>query len=63
GRVAGCGGIIRDSDGHWIGSFAKSLGTCSAYVAELWGIFEGLKYARRLGYDAVELNVDSTVVV
>ncbi|MCI30277.1 putative non-LTR retroelement reverse transcriptase, partial [Trifolium medium] len=28
----------------------------------LWGVFEGLKYARRLGYDVVELNVDSMVV-
>jgi len=35
---------------------------CSAYVAELWGVYEGLQYARRLGFILVELNVDSLVV-
>jgi hypothetical protein len=37
--------------------FSKSLSTCSAYVAELWEVFEELKYAGRLGFDAVELNI------
>ncbi|GAU43826.1 hypothetical protein TSUD_399190 [Trifolium subterraneum] len=63
-RTAGCGGIIRNSDGRWIGGFAKSLGKwkCNSYVAELWGVLEGLKYARRLGYQAIDLNVDSLAV-
>jgi ribonuclease HI len=40
----------------------KNLGMCSAYVAELWGVFEGLRYARSLGFNRVELNVDSSIV-
>jgi ribonuclease HI len=28
----------------------------------LWGVLEGLKYARRLGYQAIDLNVDSLAV-
>jgi hypothetical protein len=32
-------------------------------VAELWDIFEGLKYERLLGLPVVELNIDSLAVV
>ncbi|KAK2362266.1 heat shock 70 kDa protein [Trifolium repens] len=45
-----------------MGGFAKNLGICNAYVAELWGVLEGLRYARRLGFNRIELNVDSSVV-
>ncbi|GAU14017.1 hypothetical protein TSUD_168420 [Trifolium subterraneum] len=38
-------------------------GDCSAFVAELWGVFEGLSYVRRLGFMAVELNIDLVMVV
>jgi hypothetical protein len=34
----------------------KIVCICRVYVAELSGVFEGLKYARRLGYNIVELN-------
>jgi hypothetical protein len=60
--AAGCSGVIRDSHGGWIGGFAKYLGICSAYVAELWGVLEGLRYARNHGFTRIELNVDSSVV-
>jgi ribonuclease HI len=62
GSSAGCGGVIRDSNGIWRGGFAKKLGIGSAYVAELWGVFEGLRYAGYLGFNRIELNVDSIVV-
>jgi hypothetical protein len=60
---AGCGGIIRGNQGEWLGGFAKGVGVCSAFVAELWGVLEGLQYARRLRFMAVELNIDSVTVV
>jgi ribonuclease HI len=63
GHMAGCGGIIRDSNGRWCGGFAKHVGSCSAFMAELWGVLEGLKYARSLGLQMIELNVDSLAVV
>lgn len=62
GNIAGCGGIIRGSDGEWIGGFAKFIGDCSAFVVELWGVLEGLRYVRRMGYTLVELNVDCVSV-
>jgi ribonuclease HI len=60
---AGCGGLIRGSDGKWLGGFSKFIGNCSAYVAELWGVLEGLKYAWNLGFRRVELHIDSQIVV
>lgn len=47
--VVGCGGLLRDYNGVWIGGFAKHLGVCSTYVAELWGVLEGLNMARTFG--------------
>jgi hypothetical protein len=35
------------------------VGMCSVYVAELWGGSEDLRYARRLRFILIELNVDS----
>jgi ribonuclease HI len=34
----------------------------SAYAAKLWRVFEGLKYAKRLEFAELKLNVDSVVV-
>jgi ribonuclease HI len=39
------------------------VGLCNAFVAELWGVLEGLRYVRRMGFQKVELNVDSAAVV
>jgi len=39
------------------------LGKCSANVAELWGVLESLRLARRYGFNKVEVHVDSNVVV
>ncbi|GAU44140.1 hypothetical protein TSUD_188010 [Trifolium subterraneum] len=60
---AECGGIIRGNHGEWLGGFAKVIGECSAFIAELWGVFEGLTLARRMGFRKVEVHIDSVVVV
>ncbi|MCH81010.1 ribonuclease H protein [Trifolium medium] len=62
-QVAGCGGVIRGTQGEWLGGFAKHVELCSAFVAELWGVLEGLRYAHRLGFTRVELNIDSETVI
>ncbi|PNX55023.1 ribonuclease H [Trifolium pratense] len=61
--VTGCGGVFRDSSGAWKGGFAKNVGRATAYLAELWGVYEGLCLARRQGYTNIELQVDSSVLV
>ncbi|MCI08973.1 ribonuclease H protein, partial [Trifolium medium] len=59
----GCGGILRGSEGEWLGGFAKFIGKGNAYIAKLWGVLEVLLLARRLNFKAVELHVDSLVVI
>lgn len=49
--------------GKWICGFSKWLRVCSAYVAEVWGVLEGLKMAQERGLYKVELHFDSKAVV
>ncbi|KAH1046150.1 hypothetical protein J1N35_036934 [Gossypium stocksii] len=49
--------------GFLIIGFHPFLGKCSAFNAELWGIFEGHKLIQRLGYDYVIIYSDSLEVV
>jgi hypothetical protein len=35
GKIAGCGGVIRGSQGEWLGGFAKHIDNCSAFATEL----------------------------
>lgn len=44
GVDASCGGLVRDDEGCWMGGFAKHVGICSSYMAELWGLLEGLMF-------------------
>ena len=35
GKIIGCGGLIRCSEGEWLVGFSKFLGKCNAFFAEL----------------------------
>ncbi|MCH84378.1 ribonuclease H protein, partial [Trifolium medium] len=63
GGFIGCGGIISEDEDEWLDDFAKCAGKGNAVIVELWDVFEGLQYARRLNFQAVELHDDSMVVV
>lgn len=58
---AGYGGVIRDERGVWISGFSKNLGSCNVILAEIWGMYEGLKITKSLGLRRVDVNVDSLV--
>ncbi|KAK2417953.1 hypothetical protein QL285_040194 [Trifolium repens] len=60
---AGCGGVLRNDAGVWMEGFVKGLGDTTAYMAELWGIYEGLRLARRRGVLKLEVRSDSQVIV
>jgi ribonuclease HI len=62
-HLSGCGGIVRGSQGEWIGGFAKNVGSCCSFIAELWGVLEGLRFVQMLGFKKIELNIDSKAVV
>ncbi|PKU71968.1 Putative ribonuclease H protein [Dendrobium catenatum] len=59
GKVAGCGGIIRNHLGQVIKAFAGPVFGKSACVAELNGIIYGIKMCINLGYDRVWIEVDA----
>ena len=40
--VASCGGVIRDDCGNWISGFTKRIGITNSFIAEMWGLREGL---------------------
>jgi ribonuclease HI len=61
-RKAGCGGVLRNDIGIWVEGFSKALGDTTAYMAELWGIYEGLCIAHRRGVVRLELRTDSQVI-
>jgi hypothetical protein len=35
GNRVWCGGLVRGSEGEWLGGFSKFVGSCSACIAEL----------------------------
>ncbi|KAL4370604.1 hypothetical protein AHAS_Ahas06G0082400 [Arachis hypogaea] len=60
---AGCGSLLRDENGKWIAGFTHTIGNCSAFIAELWGVVQGLNLARRLGMKKIMVECDSEGVV
>ncbi|EOY25981.1 Uncharacterized protein TCM_027357 [Theobroma cacao] len=34
--------VLKDSGSTWLGGYACSLGKCTAYRVELWGVYSGL---------------------
>ncbi|XP_039006365.1 uncharacterized protein LOC120133946 [Hibiscus syriacus] len=52
-------GVIRDSRGEWKFSFARAVGICSTFEAELWGVIEGLKHAWNLEARSIILKTDN----
>ncbi|KAK4258121.1 hypothetical protein QN277_007613 [Acacia crassicarpa] len=63
GNLAGCGGLLRGSDGEWIAGFARKLGSCSANKAELWGVLTGLQVAKICNLEQIIVECDSVAVV
>lgn len=58
-----CRGLIRGNEGEQLGGFSKRIGICSAYIVELWGVYECLRLVIKLGFKAIDINVDYYQVV
>ena len=43
------GGVLRSSNGDWIGRFARKMGGTLSTVAELWALKDGLTMAKQMG--------------
>lgn len=61
---SGCGVAIKNAqDNSVIAGFSQFLGIATNNVAEYSGLVLGLKEAQRLGYQHVEVRMDSELVV
>lgn len=61
-RTAGCGGLLRGEGGNWLCGYYKFIWHCNPFVAELWGVLEGLKFAKLRGFQAVEAVADLEIL-
>ncbi|GKV05100.1 hypothetical protein SLEP1_g17144 [Rubroshorea leprosula] len=62
-KSAGAGGLIRDSAGCWISGFTVNVGDASIFIAELWGLREGLRLCKSLGLSKIVADMDSLMAV
>lgn len=60
---AGGGGIIRNSHGHWVKGFSRSIGYTTSIIAEWWALRDGLTLAIQLGSQQLEIKLDAKVIV
>lgn len=60
-KLAGCGGIIWDHSGSWLGGFSKFIGFCNPLVAELWGCLLGLCLCYNKGWHRLLVQLDARV--
>jgi ribonuclease HI len=61
--IAGGGGLIRDSNGGWVGGFARAIGVTTSVQAELRALKDGLMLAIDLGIPYLAIEMDSLVAV
>ncbi|KAH9779123.1 putative ribonuclease H protein [Citrus sinensis] len=61
-EISTAGGLIRDHLGRWISGFGMVIGSCSITVAELWGLYKGLKLAWDSGIRRLKVETDSLCV-
>ena len=60
---SGCGGIIRDEHGQWITGFSRRIGAANSFIAELWGLRDGLHLCCCRNLDSLEVEVDAKVIL
>lgn len=61
--IASAGGVFRDHAGSWIVGFTTKIGTTNSFIAELWGLREGLKIAIDRGFNKLIVETDSNAMV
>ena len=60
---AGGGGLIRDTNGEWVTSFARRIGKTSSFLAELWALRDGLQLYLQIQGQVVLIELDSKTIV
>jgi ribonuclease H / adenosylcobalamin/alpha-ribazole phosphatase len=60
---AGAGAVLLDEDGHIVAELTRALGRATNNVAEYSALILGLEEAKRLGANAIDVRMDSLLVV
>ena len=60
---AGCGGLLRNCEGEWLGGFSRGVGSTSSCVTELWALCDGLNLASSLGIENLIVELDALSIV
>nr|GMD43908.1 putative RNA-directed DNA polymerase [Ipomoea batatas] len=60
---AGCGGVLRDKAGSWLGGFTSKLMTQHVIESEAWGLLKGMQWAWNKGIRNIEIQMDSKDVI
>jgi len=63
GTLAGCGGLLRVSNGRWIKGYFKKIGMCDAFHVEMCGMYLGLDMAWRENTTHLTVESDSKILV
>lgn len=61
--LASYGGIFRDEHGHWIKGLARTIGIINSFIAELWGLRDGLLICNNCNFDCVEIEMDAQTII
>ena len=62
-EIAGCGGVVRDEHGRWVRGFARQIGLTTSFVAELWGLRDGLLMCYNLNIFSFIVELDTKSIV
>ena len=60
---AGIGGVLKDGEGAVVATVSESIGTATNNVAEYLALIRILEKAIELGYQEIEVRMDSELVV
>ena len=61
--LVGCGGVVRDSHGNWVTGFSRHIGITNSFVAEQWGLRDGLLLCSNLNIPALIVEMDAKSIV
>jgi ribonuclease HI len=61
--LSSAGGLLRNDEGRWLCGFTCNVGQCTAFTAELWGVFYGLTLAWDLGISQIRVEIDNNAVL
>ena len=61
--IAKYGGVVRDEHGRWVRGFARQIGLTTSFMAELWGLKDGLLMCYNLNIFSLIVELDAKSIV